>query len=358
MESKFISYKSKYFPRGVIGIVSGQEVHPCVVGENYVDDMYDLVEDWDAIAPSLRRGKPSELVASVHIQAPFVGRDVIGIAKNFRDHPKDGEPAPQPPTFPMFFTKRATSIIPTGAEIYHHLNVTKEIDYEGEVGIIIGKGGFGIPKEEAWKHIWGATIVNDISARDRQRDHKQFYIGKSLDTFCPMGPFAVHRSALDWDNLLLETRVNGEVRQHSKTNDLIFDIPTLVETCSMGTTLQPGDVIATGTPAGIGSSFKPPVFLKPGDIVEVSVTNLGTLRNPISARDAPPPACNPVRVKKTPLLSPANAKEHAVPYRYTPTVLKRGFGFGKSSLTLPVVFGWGLLACVLHIVVKSTHNPR
>ena len=168
-----------------MGVVSGSEVHPCLLGENYVEDIYDLVEDWDAIATSLRRGKPSELKANVQIQAPLVGRDVIGIAKNFRDHPKydwlmvtiirdpaihnissrlrEGEPAPQPPTFPMFFTKRATSIIPTGAEIYHHLNVTKEVDYEGEVGIIIGKAGFAIPKEEAWNYIWGATIVNDVS---------------------------------------------------------------------------------------------------------------------------------------------------------------------------------------------------
>jgi len=341
MENKFVSYKSKYFPRGVIGVVSGSEVYPCLVGEKYVEDAYDLVEDWDAIAPLLKRGKPSELWASVQIQAPLVSRDVIGIAKNFRDHPKKGEPVPQPPTFPMLFTKRATSIIPTGAEIYHHLNVTKEIDYEGEVGIIIGKAGFAISKEEAWNHIWGATIVNDISARDRQRDHKQFYIGKSLDTFCPMGPLAVHKSALDWDNLILETRVNGELRQHSKTNDLIFDIPTLVQTCSMGITLQPGDVIATGTPAGIGSSFKPPVFLKPGDVVEVSVTNLGTLKNTVSAKDALPPNCNPVRLKRTPSLLSTNTEGRIVSNRMTPSLLRKGFSFGEPAYTLPLVFGAG-----------------
>lgn len=133
-----------------------------------------------------------------------------------------------------------------------------------------------------------------VTARERQRDHKQFYIGKSLDTFCPMGPYAVHKSNLDWDNLVLETRVNGEVRQHQNTKELIFDIPTLVETCSRGITIQAGDLIATGTPAGVGIGRSPPIYLKPGDVVEVEITGLGVLTNKVGRADLPPPATGPV----------------------------------------------------------------
>lgn len=192
--------------------------------------------------------------------------------------------------------------MPTKTDIYPHPGVTDTLDYEGELAVIIGVGGARIKKEDAWKHVWGATIVNDVSgrvceqvqgaecvqvtARERQRDHKQFYIGKSLDTFCPMGPYAVPATDLDWDAMTLETRVNGEVRQEQATNELIFDIPTLIETLSLGITLQPGDVIATGTPLGVCLSTG--VFLKPGDRVDVSITGLGTLSNVVGTPDVPP----------------------------------------------------------------------
>lgn len=216
----------------------------------------------------------------------------------------------------------------TGTEIYPHPSVTETLDYEGELGVIVGRSGTMISKDNAWDHIWGAVIVNDVSkphhdcpplawacptsadllfasptarsqvtARERQRDHKQFYIGKSLDTFCPMGPYAVHKSNLDWDNLILETRVNGEVRQHQNTKDLIFDIPTLIETCSRGITIQAGDLIATGTPAGVGIGRSPPIYLKTGDVVEVEITGLGVLTNTVGRGDVPPPATAPVSAR-------------------------------------------------------------
>ena len=188
------------------------------------------------------------------------------------------------------------------------------MDYEGEIGVIIGKGGFKIKEADAMKHVWGYTIINDMTARERQRDHKQFYIGKSPDTFCPIvsrfrnfdsnrlliltqGPIAVPAHKLP-KVLRVQTRgtshylchvspadscgVNGQPRQNSTTEDLIFSIPFLVETLSAGQTIQPGDVIATGTPAGVGFGQKPPTFLKPGDVVEVSVTGLGVLKNTIA----------------------------------------------------------------------------
>jgi hypothetical protein len=188
------------------------------------------------------------------------------------------------------------------------------VDYEGEIGVIIGKGGFKIKEADAMKHVWGYTIINDMTARERQRDHKQFYIGKSPDTFCPIvsrvrhcdlnrfliltqGPIAVPAHKLP-KVLRVQTHgmsyylcrasptnscaVNGQPRQNSTTEDLIFSIPFLVETLSAGQTIQPGDVIATGTPAGVGFGQKPPTFLKPGDVVEVSVTGLGVLKNTIA----------------------------------------------------------------------------
>jgi len=187
------------------------------------------------------------------------------------------------PDFPVIFTKRASSIVGAGTPIYTHPNVTSSPDYEGELGVIIGKAGLAVPKEKAWDYIWGAVIVNDVTARERQRDHKQFYIGKSLDTFCPMGPYVVPSSSLSFDQLHLTTKVNGKVRQSQNTSELIFDVPTLIHTASMGISIQPGDIIATGTPVGVGMGMNPKVWLKDGDLVEISIPPLGTLRNPVTS---------------------------------------------------------------------------
>lgn len=152
--------------------------------------------------------------------------------------------------------------------------------------MIIGKGGFQIDEKNAMNHVWGYTIINDVTAREKQRDHKQFFIGKSADTFCPMGPIAVPASALP-SKLRVQTFINGSKRQDGTTDDLIFSVAKLISTVSEGASLQPGDVIATGTPAGVGFGQDPPEFLKPGDTVEISVTGLGTLRNKIAAADEP-----------------------------------------------------------------------
>lgn len=184
------------------------------------------------------------------------------------------------PTHPVIFTKRATSIIANDEDILLHENFTQTLDYEGEIGVIIGKGGFNISEGDALDHLWGYTIINDVTAREKQRDHKQFFIGKSADSYCPMGPLALPKSALP-QTLTVTTHVNGELRQKGTTEDLIFSVATLISTLSESQTLRPGDVIATGTPAGVGFGLKPPVFLQPGDTVEVSVTGLGTLRNKV-----------------------------------------------------------------------------
>jgi 2-keto-4-pentenoate hydratase/2-oxohepta-3-ene-1,7-dioic acid hydratase in catechol pathway len=174
-------------------------------------------------------------------------------------------------------------VIGHGVDIEPHTAVTSALDYEAELGVIIGRGGRGISRQQAMDHVWGYTIINDVTARDLQKNHKQWFLGKSLDTFCPMGPWAVTADEIGDGPLDLLCTVNGEVRQRASTADLIFDIPTIIETISRGMTLQPGDVIATGTPKGVGLGFDPPRFLQPGDVVEISISGLGTLRNTVGA---------------------------------------------------------------------------
>ncbi|WVF66958.1 hypothetical protein IAT40_001701 [Kwoniella sp. CBS 6097] len=299
---KYVCYRSKGNPRPIVGVLdpSSTTVTPLRFPDNSpVRSLHHLIEEWDKVWEHLIPGTPVENVSDVIILAPLRGRDVICVGKNYKDHAEefhksgyDSSDTKAQPEFPVFFTKRASSIIGNGASIYPHPEVTQALDYEGELAIIIGRGGIGIRKEDAWNHVWGATIVNDVTARDRQRDHKQFFIGKSLDTFCPMGPWAVHSSVLDWKNLHLTTRLNGDVVQSQNTSELIFDIPTLISTLSMGITLQPGDVIATGTPAGVCLSTG--VFLKDGDLVEVEITSIGTLKNKVLDRGRAP-ECAPVR---------------------------------------------------------------
>jgi 2-keto-4-pentenoate hydratase/2-oxohepta-3-ene-1,7-dioic acid hydratase in catechol pathway len=246
------------------------------------------------------RTSPGVPLSDVELLAPIPRpqRNVFCVGRNYSEHAKEfggsgydagadlDANADHVPSHPVVFTKPPSSVVGPDALIDSHPNVTKELDYEGELAVIVGTGGRDITADCAATHVWGYTIVNDITARDRQRDHKQWFLGKGLDTFCPMGPFAVTADEVDADgharpNLKIECRVNGELRQQASTLDLIFDIPALIETISAGMTLEPGDVIATGTPAGVGIGFDPPRFLQSGDTLEVSITGLGTLRNRI-----------------------------------------------------------------------------
>ncbi|MDO9216908.1 MAG: fumarylacetoacetate hydrolase family protein, partial [Lacisediminimonas sp.] len=154
-----------------------------------------------------------------------------------------------------------------------------EVDYENEFTVIIGQGGRGIRKADAYSHVWGYTIVNDVTARDLQKQARQWFLGKALDTFLPMGPVIVTPDEIDPENLQLKTWINGELRQNANTGDLIFDIPTIIEVLSAGMALEAGDIIATGTAAGVGIGFKPPKFLKPGDEMKLEIEGIGTLFN-------------------------------------------------------------------------------
>lgn len=185
------------------------------------------------------------------------------------------------PPVPVIFSKPLTTVTGDGADVLAFADVTQQLDYEVELAVVIGKGGRGIAKADALAHVWGYTIVNDVTARDLQQAHRQWFVGKSLDTFCPMGPWIVTADEIDGANLRVRCWINDELRQDANTSDLIFDIPTIIATLSAGMTLHPGDVIATGTAAGVGIGFKPPRFLKSGDVMKLSIDGIGTLTNTV-----------------------------------------------------------------------------
>ncbi|KAK6364745.1 hypothetical protein LTS17_011850 [Exophiala oligosperma] len=253
-----------------------------------IRSLYEVIE---AQKGDIVKSDESFSVDEVELLPPIYGRDILAVGKNYADHAKefnasgyDSSDKFDQPTHPVIFTKRATSIIAHGTDIYSHPSLTRTLDYEGEIGAIIGKRAFQVSEEDASDYLWGYTIINDVTAREKQRDHKQFFLGKSADTFCPMGPVAMAKEDLP-DVLELTTRVNGEERQRATTRDLIFSVPYLISIISQGQTLLPGDVIATGTPAGVGFGFDPPKWLQPGDGVEISVTGLGTLRNRVGSKN-------------------------------------------------------------------------
>ena len=226
----------------------------------------------------------------VRLLAPIKPRNnVMAVGRNYHDHAQefsdsgfDASEVKMIPDFPIVFTKANSSIIGPGDAIDLSNDPLSTTDYEGELGVVIGPGGKKISKENAWDHVYGYTVVNDVTARELQKQHVQFFIGKSPDTYCPMGPCIVTRDEIpDITQARLRTVVNGEPRQDSPISLLIFDIPTLIESLSVAIRLEPGDVIATGTPSGVGIGFDPPIYMKAGDVIDVSIDGIGTLSNPV-----------------------------------------------------------------------------
>ncbi len=212
-------------------------------------------------------------------QPVFHPEKIIGIGLNYHDHAD--EVAMTKPEQPMLFAMFANTIIGPGDSVVIP-EISSQIDFEAEMGVVIGRRGRHIAVEEAIEHVAGYTIVNDVSARDLQFSDNQWIRGKSFDTFAPIGPCLVTTSDLgDGDGLRISLRLNGETMQDSNTSNLIFKVAELVSYTSRVLTLAPGDVIATGTPAGVGFTRKPPVFMKPGDVVEIDLEGVGTLRNTV-----------------------------------------------------------------------------
>jgi 2-keto-4-pentenoate hydratase/2-oxohepta-3-ene-1,7-dioic acid hydratase in catechol pathway len=227
-------------------------------------------------------------LADVHLEAPLprprrnlwcVGRNYHAHAKELRDSVFKASPTAVD-QWPIVFTKVPECVVGPGDAVrLPGAVVSSQIDYEAELAVVIGRGGKNIAKADALAHVFGWTIVNDVTARDVQMRHQQWDLGKSFDTFCPMGPWIVTADELDGTDTRVRCWVNGELRQDARTTDLIFDIPTLIETVSRGITLVPGDVIATGTPAGVGMGMTPARWLASGDIVRIEIEGIGTLEN-------------------------------------------------------------------------------
>ncbi len=288
---KIAAYEKNGVPG--VGVLDGDglTVAPFALSaEEAADGVQGLVERSVAGESFPKTGTPVKL-SDLRLRAPLPRprRNVFCVGKNYYDHAHEfsksgfdsSAAAGTIPKAPIVFSKVPESVCAHGDPILMDAAVSTTLDYEVELGVIIGRGGRGITKENALDHVWGYTVINDATARDLQGLHSQWLIGKSQDTFCPMGPCAVTADQFHLDDAFVKTWINGELRQDSNTKLLIFDVPTIIATIAAGITLIPGDVIATGTPAGVGIGFDPPVYLKPGDVVRMEIEHIGVLENRI-----------------------------------------------------------------------------
>ncbi len=220
---------------------------------------------------------------------PKLTRNIYCVGWNYLEHFEEGatmrDPAQKLPEHPVFFTKAVNALNGPFDPIPYDASLSQQIDWEVELAVVIGKRGRNISEAEAADHIFGYTVLNDVSARDLQKNWHggQWFKGKSLDGHAPMGPWIVPAADVDPGNLRLMLRVNGTVKQDGNTKDMYFKIPRIIAELSRGLTLDPGDVIATGTPSGVGMGRTPPEWLKPGDVMETEIAGIGTMRNAIHA---------------------------------------------------------------------------
>jgi 2-keto-4-pentenoate hydratase/2-oxohepta-3-ene-1,7-dioic acid hydratase in catechol pathway len=259
------------FPSNMLSLLQG--------GDELLDTARKVVE-WvrsNDVDPGIKVA-----VEDVVLQAPISNvSKVVGIGLNYADHCRE-QNIPLPESV-LLFAKFPSSIIGPDEDITWDHEVSTEVDYEAELAVIIGKEAFRVGPQDVWEYIAGYSIVNDVSARDVQFSDRQWVRGKSFDTFCPIGPYLATRDEIEnTDNLKIQTRLNGELVQNSSTKEMVFKIPDIVSFITKSITLVPGDIICTGTPDGVGYFRDPKVLLKPGDIVEIEIENLGVLKNPIA----------------------------------------------------------------------------
>ena len=287
---RFVSYT--FAGQTQLGILhsQNQSVHNAVLsGVPELKDVLGLLQT--GRADQVQRFGPEIALADVIIGPPILRprRNIFCIGKNYRDHVREvaksdfysaqAKPSDADPEYPIVFTKTPETVIGTNAAIPFPHGLSSSLDYEAELAVIIGKQIKSPSRDEAEASIFGLTILNDVTARDLQQRHKQWFLGKSLDGFCPLGPSVVTADEVNYRFLQIKLWVNDELRQNGNTRDMIFDVPQLIQTLAQGMTLYPGDIIATGTPDGVGVGFSPPRFLKPGDEIKIEIEGLGQLKN-------------------------------------------------------------------------------
>jgi 2-keto-4-pentenoate hydratase/2-oxohepta-3-ene-1,7-dioic acid hydratase in catechol pathway len=280
---RFATFVEKAGKPPRVGMVSkdGDHITPLAV-----EDMVGLIAS-GKMPPTAGSALP---LAFVKLLAPIPRprKNVFCVGWNYVEHFEEGKAArphvKEMPEHPTFFTKAPTAVNGPYDVIPWATGVSDKLDWEVELGVVIGKGGKNITEAEAMNHVFGYTVINDVSWRDIQRRHgQQWFKGKSMDGTCPMGPWIVTRDEVDATNLKVSCKVNDVVKQSANTSQMYFKLPRIIAELSAGLTLEPGDVIATGTPSGVGHSRTPPEFMKPGDVMETEIEGIGTLRNTIGS---------------------------------------------------------------------------
>lgn len=255
-------------PADMYGVISGNH-----------DDLLKLLEREDARQFSFPR-------STVRLHPPFRPGKIIGVGLNYTEHVAESartlDTDKELPQRPVLFSKPGTAVVGPDEPIEHNADLTQQLDWECELAVVIGKRARNVQASEALDHVFGYSIINDISARDQRRSG-QWFFSKGQDSYAPFGPAVrIADDVFDPHDLDLSLQVNGDMKQQSNTRFMLFKIPELIADISSGITLEPGDVIATGSPAGVGASFTPQQFLVPGDVVECTVESIGTLRNPVN----------------------------------------------------------------------------
>lgn len=306
---KLASFSTAAIPQARLGIVQDNEIVDIDLAARALnmippEQMLDLLDHYEqgmqnllAILEKVGRRHLSDVktftaigavheLANVQLAAPIPRprKNIMCLGWNYAEHEKEtavlrGREA-KVPEAPVFFTKAPTTVNGPYGNIVIDPQVSEQVDWEAELAVIIGKGGKNIREEDALAHVFGYTVLNDVTARDLQSRHKQFFKGKSIDGYCPMGPWIVTADEVaDPQQLALRLRVNGIVKQDGNTNMMIFSVRSIIAVLSLGMTLEPGDIIATGTPSGVGFARNPPEFLQVGDVMETEIEGIGTLRN-------------------------------------------------------------------------------
>lgn len=308
---KLVSFSTSTIPQVRVGLVQGQEVVDVEMAARALEmmpreRMFDLLshptESMQLLQAILARanGRPfSEVrtfanigavheLSSVELAAPIPHprKNIMCLGRNYDEHAVEsygahGQARPQGDA-PVIFTKATTTINAPYGKVVIDPAISDKIDWEAELAVIIGKKGKNIAEEDALSYVFGYTVLNDVTARDVQDKFKQFFKGKSLDGYCPMGPWIVTADEIpDPQNLTLRLRVNGVLKQEGNTRTMIYPVKTIISILSQGMTLEPGDIIATGTPSGVGFARKPPEFLKAGDVMETEIEGIGLIRNEV-----------------------------------------------------------------------------